>query len=91
MKQKAFSINFKGLSMKQITIFLDGESPTLVSTFKFSKKNILHSCYCVFQAIKFFNIYLWQQKCLNQQSHEHILKRKKQQQFPSIISLVISI
>ena len=29
MKQKAFFIIFKALSMKQITVFLKGESPTL--------------------------------------------------------------
>ena len=40
MKQKAFFINFKGFSMKQITqIFVEGESPTLnkpaVKSYKF--------------------------------------------------------
>ena len=33
MKQKAFVIIFKGLTMKQIKqIFLEGESPTLILT-----------------------------------------------------------
>ena len=35
MKQKAFFIIFKGLSMKQIAQFvLEGESPTLISNLK---------------------------------------------------------
>ena len=31
MKQKAFFITFKGLSVKQITLFLEGESQTLTT------------------------------------------------------------
>ena len=43
MKQKAFFINFKGLSVKQITqIFSEGESPTLIQKVqKFSLGNII--------------------------------------------------
>ena len=31
MKQKTFFITFKGLSVKQITLFLEGESQTLTT------------------------------------------------------------
>ena len=71
MKQKAFFINFKGFSMKQITqIFVEGESPTLTNlqlkATSLSIYDLLLSQYLKRLSMKETRIQLFNQSCISQ-------------------------